>query len=399
MHRPADRPPTSPRAAVATVALAALMAWADARPTPERTRDVVASPTVRWGARRSRLVHFEDVVRNDGATPLRHVRADLLLPVSSARQTVHWVRLSPHAWRIHTDAHGEHVASASIDALAPGDATTFSWIASVDLAEEMHTPDPDVGRTAPPDDVRRYLADGRPFQVNSSAVAAAAEEVLRAAPGGSPLAIVHAAAAYVRCHVTYAREGGWDPAPTVLARGSGSCSESTWAFIAICRHLSVPARWIGGTMERRPSLGRSVDTTFHRMAQAWIPGHGWLPIETTRGRSKTADADRIPAAMLELAVGDGSGDEGVGTSYFARNRWAADATGKAATTGRATCRAIWLPGIDDVRAARDTTGDDLADGPGRAFLAALLTCDARGFGPALDARGSPIPALVGTTSR
>lgn len=396
MHRPADRPPTSPRAAVATVALAALMAWADARPTPERTRDVVASAAVRWGARRSRLVQFEDVVRNDGTTPLRHVRADVLLPVSSARQTVHWVRLSPHAWRITTDAHGERVASASIDALAPGDATTFSWIACVDLAEELHTPDPGVGHAAPPDDVRRYLADSRPFQLTSRAVTAAAEEVRRAAPDGSPLSIVHAAAAYVRRHVDYVREGGWDPAPIVLARGSGSCTESTWAFIAICRRLGVPARWIGGTMERPGPSDRGVDTTFHRMAQAWISGHGWLPIETTRGRARGSSVDRIPAAMLELAVGDGSGDAGAGTSYFARNRWAADETGKASAAGRATCRAIWLPGIDDARTVRDTTGDDLADVPARATI---LACDARGFGPALDACGSPIPSLVGTTSR
>jgi transglutaminase-like putative cysteine protease len=392
MHRAADFPWTLAHRVAALVGamLAVAMGCDGGARAAERGADVARVPSIVRSETRRFLVHFEDVVRNEGAEPLRDVRCDLLLPLDDERQTVRWLRLSPHGWRIHTDVHGERVASASLAALAPGDATTFSWIASVELAEERHAPDADATRAPPPPDVRRYLADGPCFRLSSEAVRVAAEEVELAAGDASALALVRAAAAYVRTHVAYACEGGWDPAPTVLARGNGSCTEATYAFVAIFRRLHVPARWIGGTVRRGLPSGRGLDTMFHRMAQAWIPGHGWLPVEPTRGRVEGDGVGRISGAMLELAVGDGSGAAGTGSSYFARDRWEAGPDGRASPAGRAACRAYWLPGIEDGFATTHTRREgDHAD-PSPMSLAAILACDARGFGPVLDADARPI---------
>ncbi len=304
MRRAADRPWTLAHrvAALVGATLAIGFGWDGGARAVERGADATLAPSIDRGTKHRFLVHFEDVVRNEGTEPLRNVHCDLLLPVDDGRQTVRWLRLSPHAWRVRTDVHGERVASASVAALAPGDATTFSWIASVEIAEERHAPDVAATRAPPPPDVRRYLADGPLFRLSSDAVRAAADGVRRAASDGSPLAIVRAAAAYVRGHVDYVCEGGWDAAPTVLARGTGSCTEATYAFVAICRRLGVPARWIGGTMRRRVPSGRDLDTMFHRMAEVWIPGHGWLPVEPTRGRAGGSGVGRISGAMLQLAA-------------------------------------------------------------------------------------------------
>ena len=389
MPRAPDRPSIRRQrlAALVGAALAIASAW-DAGPSPAG-RDTGASSTasVRRSAKRRFLVRFEDVVRNEGGEPLRDVRCDLLLPLDDARQTVRWLRLSPHDWRVRTDVHGERVATARVGALAPGDATTFSWIASVEIAEERHAPDPRATSAPPPADVRRYLADGPLFRLSSDAVRAAADEVRRTARDASPLALVRATAAYVRARVAYACEGGWDPAPTVLGRGSGSCTEATYAFVAICRRLGVPARWIGGTMRRELPLGRGLDTMFHRMAEAWIPGHGWLPVEPTRGHAAGLGVGRISGAMLVLGAGDGSGDAGTGSSYFARDRWEVGADGRASSHGKAACRATWLPGVDDALATGARPGASGVE-PLSAGRAAILACDARGFGPPLDAVGS-----------
>jgi len=392
MHRAADLPlACTPRlAALVGAMLAIALGWDGGTRAREHGADAARAPRVARGEAHRFLVHFENVVRNEGAEPLRGVRCDLLLPLDDERQSVRWLRLSPHDWRVRTDVHGERVATASIAALAPGDATTFSWIASVEIAEERHAKGADATANPPPADVRRYLADGPLFRLTSAAVRTAADAVRRAASDASPRAIVRAAAAYVRARVAYACEGGWDPAPTVLARGSGSCTEATYAFVAICRCLGVPARWMGGTVRRGLPSGRGLDTTFHRMAQAWIAGHGWLPVEPTRGRVGGGGVGRISGAMLQLAVGDGSGDAGTGSSYFARNRWEAGADGRASAAGKAACRASWLPGLDDAFATTRARRDAAPEAPSSASLAAILACDARGFGPALGADGRPI---------
>ena len=179
----------------------------------------------------------------------------------------------------------------------------------------------------------------------------------------------------------------------MLARGTGSCTEATYAFVAICRCLGVPARWLGGTMRRGLPSGRGLDTMFHRMAEAWIPGHGWLPVEPTRGRVEGGGVGTLSGAMLQLAVGDGSGDAGTGSSYFARNRWETGADGQASSAGKATCRAIWLPGVDDA-CADDGRGARRSHKRARVGRARDDPRVRRsGIGCALDGRAVRFPAL------
>lgn len=379
------------RGVVALVGVASLCAGT-AAPLEAGDRPVAAPvpARVRHGERRRHLVHFEDVVRNEGAAPLRDVRVDLLLPLEGARQSVRWLRLSPHDWTIRTDVHGQRVATATVAALAPGAVTAFSWIASIEVADETHEP-PSAAAGDVPKDVARYLADAEAFGLTSDAVRAAADEVVAAAGGDrSPMALVRAAAGYVREKIAYAREGGWDAAPVVLARGTGSCSEATYTFAAICRRLGVPVRWTGGTMLRDRPRGRAIDTTFHRIAEAWVPGHGWVPVEATKARAEGADVWKIPASMLQLARGDGSGDAGAGWSYYARERWKDPTKGSGAKAGRRSRRAAWLSGVDDELATAGSLKGLGADEHPSFARAELVACDARGFGPPRTASGDLI---------
>ena len=73
----------------------------------------------------------------------------------------------------------------------------------------------------------------------STRVRAAAAAVRDRVRDPSPEALALAALDHVREHVRYELEGGWQPAPTVLREGAGSCSESTFVYVAICRSLGV----------------------------------------------------------------------------------------------------------------------------------------------------------------
>jgi len=89
--------------------------------------------------------------------------------------------------------------------------------------------------------------------------------------------------------VKYEMVGGWDVPEVVLKRGRGSCSEYTYTFVALCRAAGLPARYQGSVVARGDDAG--IDDAFHRWAQVYLPGHGWVPVDASRGDAKTP-ADR-----------------------------------------------------------------------------------------------------------
>jgi hypothetical protein len=92
---------------------------------------------------------------------------------------------------------------------------------------------------------------------------------------------------YVIERLKYEMIGGWDIPEVVLKRGSGSCSEYTLAFVALCRAAGLPARYAGSVVVRGDAA--SADEDFHRWAQVYLPGYGWVPVDANKG-----DAD-LPA--------------------------------------------------------------------------------------------------------
>lgn len=86
---------------------------------------------------------------------------------------------------------------------------------------------------------------------------------------------------YVRNTLEYKLEGGWNVAPVVLQRGTGSCSEYTFSFIALCRAAGLPARYVGSIVVRDDDA--SIDEVFHRWSEVYLPNYGWIPIDPSRG--------------------------------------------------------------------------------------------------------------------
>ena len=79
--------------------------------------------------------------------------------------------------------------------------------------------------------------------------------------------------------------GGWDVPEVVMKRGSGSCSEYTFSFIALCRAAGLPARYQGSIVVRGDDA--SVDEAFHRWAQVYLPNYGWVPVDANRGDARS----------------------------------------------------------------------------------------------------------------
>ena len=83
-------------------------------------------------------------------------------------------------------------------------------------------------------------------------------------------------------------------AAEVLSQGSGVCQDHSHLFIACCRILGVPARYVSGYLYSGTEADPEVAT--HAWAEAWIDGAGWRSFDVSNG---------WPAgpAHLRLAIG------------------------------------------------------------------------------------------------
>ncbi len=81
--------------------------------------------------------------------------------------------------------------------------------------------------------------------------------------------------------INYQMVGGWDIAPVVIERGTGSCSEYTFSYIALCRAAGIPARYVGSVVVRGENA--SFDNVYHRWAEIYLPPIGWIPVDVNAG--------------------------------------------------------------------------------------------------------------------
>lgn len=122
---------------------------------------------------------------------------------------------------------------------------------------------------------------------------------------------------YVRNTLEYKLEGGWNAAPFVLKRGTGSCSEYTFSFIALCRAAGLPARYVGSIVVRGDDA--SLDDVFHRWPEIYLPNYGWIPIDPQAGdkplpRDQAINIGHLPNRFL-ITTQSGGNSEYLGWYY------------------------------------------------------------------------------------
>ncbi len=169
-----------------------------------------------------------------------------------------------------------------------------------------------------------YTADGPWYRIGDPLIAETAQRV--AGEEGNPYLMALRIHDFVAEALSYDLDGGWDDAATVLERGSGSCSEFTFLFIALARALGLPARYAGGSiyLPGRARGGTFVDRYNHRWAEVYIPGYGWVPFDPTWDHSPDGGPvshEYVGAHGHALVVSRGDRDERyLGISYIDMTR-------------------------------------------------------------------------------
>ena len=90
-------------------------------------------------------------------------------------------------------------------------------------------------------------------------------------------------------------------AAETLAAGRGVCQDHAHLFIAACRQLGVPARYVSGYL--RHGEGTDQTTASHAWAEALVPDLGWVSFDCANGLSATE-------AYMRVAVGLDYADAG-----------------------------------------------------------------------------------------
>ena len=88
--------------------------------------------------------------------------------------------------------------------------------------------------------------------------------------------------------------GLMDP-DTVLARRKGACRDLALVFIAVCRQVGIPARFVSGYHEGDPA---SDERDLHAWAEAYLPGGGWRGFDPSLGLAVTDRHVALAAAPL-----------------------------------------------------------------------------------------------------
>jgi transglutaminase-like putative cysteine protease len=144
----------------------------------------------------------------------------------------------------------------------------------------------------PKDTSDLYLADDTKYWVGDPYIKSTAERVV--GDERNCYWIARRLFNFIIENVEFELAGGWNVAPTVLKRGTGSCSEYSFAYIALCRAAGLPARLAGSVIIRGDDA--STDEIFHRWVEVYLPNYGWVPIDPQGG-------DRQYPAQQASAIG------------------------------------------------------------------------------------------------
>lgn len=246
-------------------------------------------------------VVFTHQVRNYGPDPLPSVELYLAIPAQrESQELLSGPVFEPAPKDRPADRWGQPVAHFAFSDLAAGAQASVRMRAHVRAFDVHHVvyPHKVQGLWKIPAEIRRrYLVDEPKYAIDHPVIRAAVAEAV--GDEKHPYWIARKIYAHVHRKMHYEMIGGWDVAPKVLERGSGSCSEYSFVYIAMCRAAGLPARYVGALVIRKDDA--SYDDVFHRWVEIYLPPYGWVPVDPSRGDKAS------PAARAE-AFGNVSND-------------------------------------------------------------------------------------------
>ncbi len=276
--------------------------------------------------RYSRIEFTHDVI-NFGPAEVQDLNAYLAIPEDLPSQEIISISYPRKPDGFLEDRWGQRVAHFMVDRLEPQEQFQGVMKVKAKIYDVIYHILPDrVGELEdiPGKIASRFLENDDKYRLNDPAI----QKAVREAVGDeeNPYWIARNIFDYLRENLFYERVGGWDIAPTVLTRGSGSCSEYAFLYIAMCRAAGIPARYAGSVVVRGEDA--SFDFVYHRWVDVYLPGYGWIPVDPSRGdkpwpREQALSFGHLTNHFLITTAG-GGGSEYLGWDYNSHETYQAD---------------------------------------------------------------------------
>jgi len=237
------------------------------------------------GKERKVEVAFKVSLYNYGPDLVRNVVIMMAIPETTENQTILGdIDFDPKAVEIVTDTGGQRLAKVTVPYVNANESAevTMSFKAVLRSVHYMVLPE-DIAKTYSEKDLQGFLSDGSKLAISDPRIQEAAEQIRKKSKGYYD--IVRNTYRYVIDHMEYELAFGWNRAPLVLERGTGSCSEYSILMMALLRANKVPCRFVGTLVVRGDNA--SWDDVFHRFLEVFFPGVGFVPIDANKGDAKT----------------------------------------------------------------------------------------------------------------
>lgn len=242
--------------------------------------DDLNGQTFRSDARHERVTVYSKV-QNLGPGSVTGGTVAIAIPENGPNQDLDKVSWTTGA-QLRSDQWGQRVAAYDIGTLKPGEWTTAKLSAEgtfYTISTKIYPHQ--VGKLSDiPADIRdAYLKDADKYRVNDPYIQNKVKELT--AGETNPWVMARTLYEFLISRINYQMVGGWDIAPTVIKRGTGSCSEYTFSYVALCRAAGIPARYVGSVVVRGEDA--STDKVYHRWAEIYLPNVGWIPVDVNAG--------------------------------------------------------------------------------------------------------------------
>ena len=291
---------------------------AEADDLPEKTDQATT-----WGPQ-SRTIRYEYRLLNPTAEPATELDVYVPLPLESPRQQIHYVHLPegrPH--QVVTDRHGQRLVHYTVERLEAGQWIDLGYVVGITLQNmQWQTPN-----EAPGDSKRELTPEARELYLRPETNYSMASDLMRCTAASLTAGATTEYEKLVRLHdhiigsIRYVRDDDWDPAETVLARGTGSCSEYNYVLSGLCRLAGLPTRCVGGSTNGFRDLP-TTDTVYHRWTEVFLSGYGWFPVDCSRDanpiRGQRSHFGRVYTDAVVWCHQAGGEDDSLGWDYRAK---------------------------------------------------------------------------------
>ena len=273
-------------------------------------------------------ITYRHLTTNFGPGNLIKMDVQVALPVDRPNQKIESdFNYSPKVSEIATDQWGQKTAHFVFENIASGNNQeavvsykTTTWNVRYFIYPENIGTESDI-----PLEVKDlYLKDNSKYQIHNQII----EKAVQKAVGTETNMYwkMRKIFNYIIANMYYERVGGWNTAPTVLARGNGSCSEYSFVFISMCRSAGIPARYVGSIAKRGDN--RTLDDVFHRWVEVYLPNYGWVPVDPSGGDQNTprGQASRIGfvSNRFVITTQSGGGSKTMNWNYNSNDYYISD---------------------------------------------------------------------------